>query len=349
MLINDLFDLLKDSLFEVGSFVFISLFVYIFIRDKINNSLKNKKNIFFSSLLGTIPGCGGDIMVTIFYLNKFFSPGMLVAALVATMGDGVFLIIGYNPLVFLQLSLITTTAAIIIGLVVDKLKLFKPNVDQTKSKKHPELLSEIKSSNFIINLFTKYGYWIFLVMMSFVSMLQISFILQIINKENIQLLTSILFVLIMFLVVTNFIYAGFKKICLHHFEPTCKKEKFEDLYRRFSHIIVYLGVGVIVFYFLKKYLINIKDLGTINNQILLIIFSGLIGFIPGSGSQMIISSLFLQGIIPFAALLANVMVSSGEASYLLLKNNKKNLLLINTLVWVIASILAISLKFILPN
>ena len=41
----------------------------------------------------------------------------------------------------------------------------------------------------------------------------------------------------------------------------------------------------------------------------------LIGFIPGCGPQIVVTSLYLTGVIPFSALIANAIANDGDALF----------------------------------
>ena len=41
----------------------------------------------------------------------------------------------------------------------------------------------------------------------------------------------------------------------------------------------------------------------------------LVGFIPGCGPQVLVTTLYLNGIIPFAALIANAISNDGDALF----------------------------------
>ncbi|MGL5961124.1 MAG: putative manganese transporter, partial [Cetobacterium sp.] len=88
-----------DSFFKVGVFVSLSLILIGLIDYKFNGIIikileKDQKNgVFFSTLLGLIPGCGGAIVIVPLFIRKKISFGSLVAAFITTMGDAAFVLI----------------------------------------------------------------------------------------------------------------------------------------------------------------------------------------------------------------------------------------------------------------
>ena len=41
----------------------------------------------------------------------------------------------------------------------------------------------------------------------------------------------------------------------------------------------------------------------------------LIGFIPGCGPQIVVTSLYLSGVVPFSSLMANAIANDGDALF----------------------------------
>ena len=334
---------LEHSLYEIGVFVVLSLFIYLFLKDKILRHLKRNNYVWLGSTLGAIPGCGGAISVAIFYLQKVFAAGVLVAAMVATMGDGAFVLLATKPLTFLLVIGVAIPLSLVLGYLTNYFKWFKVNIKEVKTADNIKLLSEVKTKNIFNSFLAKWGHYIFLVIMVLAMIVKTG---DYINVAFPEWLTLSLFVLAYLLVIWNFIYAGINKICIHHVEDKCHKRKLEDLFRKSSHILFYIAAGIIVFELIQHYFLEIDSLTSITNQVLLIVVFGLIGFIPGSGTQIVVTSLFLKGLLSFPILLANALVASGEVGYLLLKDNKKNLLKINTLIYVFAILISFAFLFI---
>lgn len=74
-----------------------------------------------AALLGALPGCGGAIIVVTQFTRGYASFGALISVLVATMGDAAFLLIAREPstaLLVISIGLVTGTIS---GMIVDRI------------------------------------------------------------------------------------------------------------------------------------------------------------------------------------------------------------------------------------
>lgn len=105
----------------------------------------------------------------------------------------------------------------------------------------------------------------------------------------------------------------------------------------FAYILVInLVIGFIIGFVgednFKNFLLSSKYLSPL--------YCSIIGLIPNCASSLLITELFIDGAIPFGALLSGLLVNSGLGMMLLLKNTKtaKNVLLIIAICFVVAVI-----------
>ncbi len=75
------------------------------------------------ALLGIIPGCGGSIFLMPLYLRGTVTFGTVVATLIATSGDSAFVMLTQIPKDFIAVTLICFVTGIIVGYIVDYLKI----------------------------------------------------------------------------------------------------------------------------------------------------------------------------------------------------------------------------------
>ena len=126
---NETWDIIKSSIadayIQVTSFVagtllfFYSLEKYLKIDlEKVLNK-RPKLEIFVSSFLGALPGCGGAIIVLTQYSRGKVSFGSVVATLTATMGDAAFLLIAKEPKIGLFIMLIGFLVGFVSGILVN--------------------------------------------------------------------------------------------------------------------------------------------------------------------------------------------------------------------------------------
>lgn len=95
-------------------------FLNIGSRGKIINYIKKSTfgSVVLSSLLGTIPGCGGGFGVVSLYTHGVISIGALCAAMIASCGDEAFFLIATAPSKYLTLIAILFPISIATGLIV---------------------------------------------------------------------------------------------------------------------------------------------------------------------------------------------------------------------------------------
>ena len=113
---NQTWEIIKSSVSDayigVTSFVAGTLLLFFTLEKYLKIDLKNillnrpKLEVFISSFLGALPGCGGAIIVLTQYSRGKASFGSVVAALTATMGDAAFLLIAREPATGLLILLI---------------------------------------------------------------------------------------------------------------------------------------------------------------------------------------------------------------------------------------------------
>ena len=113
---NQTWEIIKSSVSDayigVTSFVAGTLLLFFtlekYLKIDVKNILLNKPKleVFISSFLGALPGCGGAIIVLTQYSRGKASFGSVVAALTATMGDAAFLLIAREPVTGLIILLI---------------------------------------------------------------------------------------------------------------------------------------------------------------------------------------------------------------------------------------------------
>ncbi len=116
---------LSDAFLQVSGFVAATLalvywFEVAFGRD-IGQMLHRSARLqpFFAALLGALPGCGGAIVVVTQYTRGYITFGGFVAVLVSTMGDAAFLLIAKEPATGLLVIGISIVVGTLSGLIVD--------------------------------------------------------------------------------------------------------------------------------------------------------------------------------------------------------------------------------------
>ncbi len=318
---NETWDIIKsliaDAYIQVTSFVagtllfFYSLEKYLRIDLKKVLNKRPKLEIFVSSFLGALPGCGGAIIVLTQYSRGKVSFGSVVATLTATMGDAAFLLIAKEPATGLLILLIGFFVGFFSGILVNlihKKNFMKMNgCDLIKLNSKPSKYRASKSLDFI---------WIVLIIPGIFfgvsTAFQINLDLYFANKfiENpIKFFGffggSLCFIMWILPIISGFRYA-----------PSASDEK---IIRRTVSDTNFITGWVILAFLIYELTVHLGefDLEAIFKAYYFFIpfIAVLIGFLPGCGPQILVTTLYLNGIIPLSAQIGNAISNDGDALF----------------------------------
>ena len=299
----------SDAFIAVSSFVGMTLLIFTFLEKKNFNLqkliLNNRRfEIPICSFLGAIPGCGGAIMVMSLFTRGVVSFGAILAALISTMGDAAFLLIAVKPEVALVILPVTFIVGIISGYIAQP---FTKNFLKEKINKSISIndLPKNKTSNKFYNL------WFFILIPGL--------ILGLINAFNIDANFEIFGIDIV--LVFSFSAALFCLLLwvLNPLTDIQMASFHENSYRRVVDTTCFVTVWVIISFVLYE-LINLSTNGAIFDSLILFgpflpLIAILIGFIPGCGPQIMITSMYVSGQIPMSAQIGNSISNDGDALF----------------------------------
>ena len=314
LLINDktreiLVNSSSDAFIAVSSFVGMTLLIFTFLEKKNFNLqkliLNNRRfEIPICSFLGAIPGCGGAIMVMSLFTRGIVSFGAVLAALISTMGDAAFLLIAVKPEAALIILPVTFIVGIISGYIA---KPFTKNFLKEKINKSISIsdLPKNKTSNKFYKL------WFFILIPGL--------ILGLINAFNIDANFEIFG---MDVVLVFSFSAALFCVLLWVLNPLTDIQMasiHENSYRRVVDTTCFVTVWVIISFVLYE-LINLSTNGAIFESLILFgpflpLIAILIGFIPGCGPQIMITSMYVSGQIPMSAQIGNSISNDGDALF----------------------------------
>ena len=299
----------SDAFIAVSSFVGMTLLIFTFLEKKNFNLqkliLNNRRfEIPICSFLGAIPGCGGAIMVMSLFTRGVVSFGAILAALISTMGDAAFLLIAVKPEAALIILPVTFIVGIISGYIAQP---FTKNFLKEKINKSISIndLPKNKTSNKFYNL------WFFILIPGL--------ILGLINAFNIDANFEIFGIDIV--LVFSFSAALFCLLLwvLNPLTDIQMASIHENSYRRVVDTTCFVTVWVIISFVLYE-LINLSTNGAIFDSLILFgpflpLVAILIGFIPGCGPQIMITSMYVSGQIPMSAQIGNSISNDGDALF----------------------------------
>jgi hypothetical protein len=299
----------SSAYISVSSFVAVTLLFFIFLEKRnfnIQKIISKNKNleIPIASLLGVIPGCGGAIMVMSMFTKNIVSFGAVLAALISTMGDAAFLLIATKPQAALIILPLTFLTGIISGYIA---KPFTLNFLNSTKKKVINFLElpENKTSNKLYKL-----WYIILIP---------GFLLGMANAFNLKF--EFYFYGIDLLQIGMF-FAAFYCLLLWVLNPLTDIQMasiHENSYRKVVDTTCFVTVWVIISFVLFE-MINSLSNGQIFDSLIFFgpfipLMAILVGFIPGCGPQIMITSMYVGGQLPMSAQIGNSISNDGDALF----------------------------------
>jgi len=331
-------EMLVDAYTQVSVFVAATLLLVYgaerLFGFNIGEVLKNSKTleIPLAALLGATPGCGGAVVVVAAYSSGHASFGAVVATLIATMGDAAFLLIATRPDAAAVVLPMSFLVAVIFGWIVDKWgPAFKSNSNEIKS----DLIPRIGKTQWI--------HLIYLVCMIPGLIMGICQLFQVDLYQTFGVLPLVISLL-----------GTFTGLYIWTFSPVKAMSNPKDApIARMSVEASFISVWVIGAYLLYEYMVTFTPLDL--NEVFQIVapllpLAGiLIGFIPGCGPQVLVTALYINGLIPFAALMGNAISNDGDALFPAIAVNPKVAFWATIISAIPALIVAYGFFFLFPN
>ena len=305
---------LIDAYLQVSVFVGFTLFIFIGmdVLTKFNISYvldRTKKfHVIMASLLGSLPGCGGAIVVVTQYIQGRISFGSLVAVLTATMGDAAFLLLAAEPFTGFFIFALGAIVGALTGFIVDKIHGKSYLQGNSKLKVEFEKLKKTFVSNFNI-------FWTLIFLPGFVIGLFVAFQ---------QDLDQILKIPEGFSLVSSLGLAGASlSLFMWSLNPLsdfqCSTDRTRNLLSRVVDTTNFVTTWVIcgflvfeIFMYITSYdLNNFFDIWFPFVPLIAIIF----GFLPGCGPQIVVTTFYLNGFIPLSAEIGNAISNDGDALF----------------------------------
>ena len=307
-------DIIKHALM-ITSFVLMMMLLIEYIniqtRGEWQNSLKKSRftQYILAALLGVIPGCLGAFSVVSLYSHRMVSFGALVAAMIATSGDEAFVMLSMFPTEALWLNLILFVTAILTAYAVDL--IFKNQSRFLNASQHELELHESEdcrcfSTNEILNQLKHITF-----PRAFLITLFVFFLLAVFFGElgpqvwNWKKITFTIGAVVSLFIVMSVPDHFLQK---HLYEHVIKKHLLR--------IFLWTFAALLVVHFMQSYV----DIGTWlkENTLAVLITATLVGVIPESGPHLIFATMYANGLVPFAVLLASSISQDGHGALPLL-------------------------------
>lgn len=349
---------------------------------------KSRKNqIYLAAFLGLMPGCGGAIVIVPMYVLGKVSFGALVTAFITTMGDAAFVLMAKDMKSYIYVLLISGIVGIVSGLIVDKFEIGKDlikNKEEIKEKLGEEdlvrehhhaghrhigheegdivdkLLHKKNTNRFVYKLTHNWWYKIFwtFVIISLPMAIEHMFHGHGSMGEHTHDHDHNIFEIIGFIgLLSCVIYTFLSRKIVKSSDFDKVESKLNSLKETLIHSaeeVAFLVSWVFVAFFLYELLLlgiggteNLKEFIS-QSGFLVVILGTLLGLIPGCGPQILLAALYIQGVVPFSALMANAICNDGDALFPLLALNKKSALMV-TIYNVIPALLVGGIIYIIEN
>ncbi|ETJ47300.1 putative manganese transporter [Pseudoalteromonas agarivorans] len=311
---------LSDAFFQVSVFVAATLLIYYYAIEHIPQlemsylSAKSKSlEVLFASVLGALPGCGGAIIVVTQYTKGQASFGAIVSVLTATMGDAAFLLLATRPTEGLTIMAIGLVVGTLCGLIVNaihKPDFLRPSAQEQKHQVKVLPTKIIKISKPV---------WMFAIIPSLIIAFLIAFNVDFdqlgqYTSTGISLFGAAMALFTVVIWAYSSKGESYKEVTSEDDECNPPSKLIKVL--QDTHFVT---AWVVASFMLFEILVSVVglDLKTwfMHYAYLAPLIAVVIGFLPGCGPQIIVTTLYIQGIIPFSALAANAISNDGDALF----------------------------------
>ena len=316
-LLDIIFASIADAYLQVSTFVAATfLIIYGLERAmKIDATAMLRRDTIWqvpvAAGLGALPGCGGAIIVVTQYVTGRLSFGGVVAALTATMGDAAFLLIAQEPLTGLAMVVLGFTVGTLSGWIINAIhggdflrgSATKPDaeVDFEHDDASTPLLDRI---------------WLAILAPGMVLAALVAFQVDVDSMfatGGLERPATLLGVVGGVLAVSMRLAPRFGISGDTAFSAggglvrrTISDTNFVTVWVIFAYLVFELSV-----YFLGLDLKSVFDGWALFTPMIAI----LLGFLPGCGPQVLVTTMYLSGIIPLSAQIGNALSNDGDALF----------------------------------
>ena len=296
--------LLVDAYTQVSAFVAATLLLFYgaerVFRFNIGEALKGAKGfqVPLAALLGATPGCGGAVVVVAAYSSGNVGFGAVVATLTATMGDAAFLLIATRPdvaIVVLPLSFVIGIAS---GWIVDAFSREDMVADTSVHCELAPLIGKIRLRDYAFLAVAAPGLMIGATQLS--------------GADVYEVYGSLV-------TVVGLIGTAVGLSIWAASTVTAMTNENDSPLTRMAEETAFISVWVIGAYLAYDYIVTFAglDLEVMFSTVapLLPLIGVLIGLVPGCGPQVLVTTLYINGLIPFSALMGNAISNDGDALF----------------------------------
>jgi len=277
----------------------------------------HRGHYFLAVLLGITPGCLGAFVIVALYTHQRISLGAVVAGMIATSGDEIFIMLALFPGTALLLTGGLALLGIVAGWVTDQVAGIKPNsIDKTKCYfdvhekeqcgcfSKDELLRHWRPPSASRAMLTL-GFAIYLLGLAAGEIGPLIWDW----KRVILLLVYSIGLFIVSTVPDHFI----------------DKHLWDHVIRKHVPRIFIWTLGALTIITLLEHFMDFKAI-VADNRWMVLVVAALVGVIPESGPHLMFVTLFAEGVVPLSVLVASSAVQDGHGMLPLLAYSRRDFL-----------------------
>lgn len=312
---------LADAYLQVSSFVALTLLVFYTLerRLRVNTAELLKRHekwqVPIAAMVGALPGCGGAIIVITQYVLGRIGFGSMVAVLTSTMGDAAFLLLARAPETAVLVMLLSIAAGTVTGWIVERChgkNFMRKTLSDWKSFR-------IRCGEVVGYSRTVYILWYGLLIPGIVFGIAGAFQADADQWFGGAAVTRWVGMTGAFACLVIWAALPDKGISIINLaaHPACRTHvKMPSRVIFETGFITTWVIAAFLVFELGVYAMGF-DLGTLFDVAapFVPLIAALIGFIPGCGPQIIVTTLYLNGVVPFSAQIANAISNDGDALF----------------------------------
>ncbi len=316
-LLDIIFGAIADAYLQVSTFV-AATFLIIYGAEralKFDATAMLRRDTIWqvpvAAALGALPGCGGAVIVVTQYVTGRLSFGGVVAALTATMGDAAFLLIAQEPLTGLAMIVMGFTVGTLSGWVInaihggDFLRGTKTRPEATVESSHDDASTPALDRLWMLILIPG-------ILLAGLVAFQVD-VDAMFAMDGIERPATLLGVIGGTLAISMRLAPrfGFKGDSVFSEGGGLVRRTISDT----NFVTVWVIAAYLIFelsiYFLELDLKSVFDGWVLLTPLMAI----LLGFLPGCGPQVLVTTMYLSGIIPLSAQIGNALSNDGDALF----------------------------------
>ena len=302
---------LSDAYLQVSVFVAATLAAFYLLErylgiDTAALLAKHRRwQVPVASFLGALPGCGGAVIVITQYVAGRTSFGAVMAALTATMGDAAFLLLAREPLTGLGVFALGLAVGVISGYAVDR--LHGPDFLRREPRAEPPVHTvDRRGTNIAAALRLP---WLAVMAPGLVLGVLVAFQVDLDAMLGFEGTGPVVWLGAAGAVLSLLMWAAKDTSPCPKSETGCTARVIAD-----TNFVTVWVIAAYLAYELAVHLTGL-DLGALFKvwQPFIPLIAVLIGLLPGCGPQVLVTTLYLNGVVPLSAQLGNAISNDGDA------------------------------------